>query len=560
MNENNYPNFNNDSNSNEPNHSTPNYQPEQQQSNPPGYFTMRDVTPTESGAQASQTPQQPTSGYQPPQQPGSGYRPIGDGGYQPPHQSSGYQPQSDVGYQTPPQQYSTSTGWQAPAADGAQAAAVKPYRKNKGLKIFGITLISVFSVVVLAFAGIGVMNVIAPGTPADEPPSSDTALNVPVENLPGISLQNRPENDAVQLPNGRLSTEQVVEKVEPSVVAITTYMNVSNYQATGMGSGIVITEDGYIVTNAHVVEGAQGITVQMSDDNAYEGRLIASDSKTDLAVIKVDATGLIPAAFGNSEQIKVGEKVIAIGNPQSMEFYGSVTQGIVSGLNRKITAADANTGSQTTYSNLIQTDAAINPGNSGGALVNEYGQVIGINSAKVVASGAEGMGFAIPASEVKPIVDDLIAHGYVTGRVRLGITAEPVNEALARMNNVPPGVRVRVTEEGSDISRQGVIPGDIITKIDGVEIDGFEKLTEQLKGKKPGDTVRLTIYRAASRSSVGSRTFDVSVELMEDKGQTGTVVQPQQDNTQRLPDNSQQYPNGGSSYPDNLDDLFDLFG
>lgn len=219
-------------------------------------------------------------------------------------------------------------------------------------------------------------------------------------------------------------------------MAITTYVNYQNYQAEGMGSGIIIREDGYIVTNAHVVEGAKGITVQLGDGTSYEGRLVGSDSKTDLAVVKVDAENLPAATFGNSDQVKMGEKVLAIGNPQSMDFAGSVTQGIVSGLNRQITAGGQNGTTVTHYTNLIQTDAAINPGNSGGALVNEYGQVIGINSAKVIATGAEGMGFAIPSNEVKPIVDDLIAYGRVTGRVRLGIYATEVDEVLARLNHV----------------------------------------------------------------------------------------------------------------------------
>ncbi len=331
-------------------------------------------------------------------------------GYRPPYYSDTYRQSSQPTgeeKQVPSQQYSTVNGWQEKNryarpqdkepyqwnfSEYEQAQAAKPKRKKKGLMVFSIVMASVLVVSLLSFAGIGIYSTFA-GNPA-ETDSTSPSLQVPADNLPSITLQDKPQTEEETLPDGKLSTEQIVEKVEPSVVAITTYVNYQNYQAEGMGSGIVIREDGYIVTNAHVVEGAVGITVQMNDGTEYEGRMVGVDSKTDLAVVKVDAKGLKAATFGNSDQTKVGEKVIAIGNPQSMEFYGSVTQGIVSGLNRSLTAGNTN------YTQLIQTDAAINPGNSGGALVNEYGQIIGINSAKVVSTGAEGMGFAIPASTV----------------------------------------------------------------------------------------------------------------------------------------------------------------
>lgn len=307
------------------------------------------------------------------------------------------------------------------------------------------------------------------------------------------------------------------------------------------------------MTNAHVIEGAKGITVQLSDGTSYEGRVVGSDTQTDLAVIKIDAAGLTAAVFGNSDQVKMGEKVLAIGNPQSMAFVGSATQGIVSGLNREVTAGGQNGTAVTHYTNLIQTDAAINPGNSGGALVNEYGQVIGINSAKVAATGAEGMGFAIPSNQAKEIVDDLIAYGRVTGRVRLGIYAIEVDEVLARLNHVPTGLLVQSTEEGSDISSKGVVPGDIITKVDGTEIAGTSDLSEVIEGKKPGDTVELEVYRPSQRPNGEGRFFNITVALMEDMGDT-TAQQPQ---TQQVPQQEQQ-PSEDQYYND-MEDFFNRF-
>ena len=529
--------------SNQDSNSTPN----------PQNFTMRDPTPEEqahtrsddqyppryqyrdtpAGYNAMQNTRQPSS-YSQPQ-----YR------YDP-HSTSAQQPSGAWQQSTQPEHpqytYSTSNGWQQPPEGGKP-----PRKKGRGLKVVAVVLGSVFAVALVVFAGIGVVNVMVNNVGTDRLISS--SAQEAQGTFPEFSLQNRPENEAVQLPGGALTTQQIVKQVEPSVVAITTYANIRNFQASGMGSGIVISEDGYIVTNAHVVQGAQGITVQMSNGDSFEARVIGADSKTDLAVIKVDASGLTAATFGNSDQVEVGEKVLAIGNPQSMEFYGSVTQGIVSGLERKIVASDSE-GNTTSYSNLIQTDAAINPGNSGGALVNEFGQVIGINSAKVL-NGSEGIGFAIPSNDVKPVINDLIQHGYVTGRVRMGITIYPINAALAQMSGVRPGLMIQSTEQGSDISQKGVVPGDIITAIDGVEVQSTDDVSKQLEGKKPGDTVAISVYRAPSRSGQQAREFTVDVALMEDKGASASAATEQQ--------NPQQPDQGGNYSTDDLNDFFRNF-
>ena len=217
-------------------------------------------------------------------------------------------------------------------------------------------------------------------------------------------------------------------------------------QAVGVGTGIIMSEDGYIVTNAHVIYDdengygeATAVQIQMSDEKTtYDAKIVAYDKEADIAVLKIDAKGLTAAEFGDSDKCEVGEAVVAIGNPLGLEFQNTVTCGIISALNRKVTIND-------NAMTLIQTDAAINNGNSGGPLINSSGQVIGINSAKMSStyssSGAsvEGLGFAIPMTEAKQIVDDLINYGYVTGRPQLGITCQDVSQAVSEAYNIPVG-------------------------------------------------------------------------------------------------------------------------
>lgn len=485
--------------------------------------------------------------------------------YRPPYYSETYRQSSQQNHEQTPHEFSTSGGWQQNSNEPRgnqpyrwnfdelhQAQAAKPKRRNKGLIVFTIILSAVVVISLASVAGVSIYNAVMDN--GSDISNTEPSLNVPASELPGIALQDKPATSEEPLPDGKLTTEQIVEKVSPSIVAITTYLNYGSYQAEGMGSGIIISEDGYIATNAHVVEGAIGITVTMSDGTTkYEARVVGEDSKTDLAVIKIDAKGLSSADFGNSGQIKVGEKVIAIGNPQSMEFAGSVTQGIISGLNRQLTATNADRTSSTTYTKLIQTDAAINPGNSGGALVNEYGQVIGINTAKVSNEDAEGMGFAIATNDAKPIIDDLIQNGRVTGRAMLGITVYPVDISAARLNNVPIGLFVQSTMEKSDVSRKGIVPGDILTKADGVELDSNQALTKVLDEKKPGDTVELEVFRPSARSNVAGKKFTVDVKLIEDMGNTNSVNVPEQ-----VPQTPGRY-NPGSDNGDAYNEFEDFF-
>lgn len=297
-----------------------------------------------------------------------------------------------------------------------------------------------------------------------------------------------------------LPVTDIVKKVTPAVVGISCEVS----EGTVTGTGIIMAQDGYIITNNHVIDGANEISVAIEngdDYDKYPAKLIGRDAQTDLAVIKIDKTGLIPAEFGKSDNLLVGELAIAIGNPLGFDFASSVTCGIISGLNREVSIESRDM-------TLIQTDAAINNGNSGGPLVNSYGQVIGINSAKISQQYAESLGFAIPIDEAKPIIDDLIAFGYVKGRPMIGITGEDVTEQIAAWNNIPQGVYVRFIAEGSGAEKAGIQPQDVVVGIDGNKITSMAELNSYKKEYKAGDTVTLLIYRKGL-------TFDVQVTLTE---------------------------------------------
>ena len=292
-----------------------------------------------------------------------------------------------------------------------------------------------------------------------------------------------------------LSIPEIVKKVKPSVVGISSEFSTS---AVSTGTGIIMSDDGYIVTNAHVIQNTEnGITerssnvmVVLSDSMECEAEIIGADSRTDLAVIKISPDGkkLAAAEFGDSNDLMEGELAIAIGNPLGFELYGSTTCGIISALDRTITVGEYEM-------DLIQTDAAINPGNSGGPLLNSCGQVIGINSSKIISDYAEGLGFAIPISSAQPIIDDLIANGYVTGRPMIGISGEDINEITSKYYNLPQGVCVRFITPDSAAEYSGIEVGDIIIGLNGKSIYTMEELNKMLDEFTAGDTVNLTIYR-----------------------------------------------------------------
>ena len=301
---------------------------------------------------------------------------------------------------------------------------------------------------------------------------------------------------------------RVAKEVGPAVVGITNKAIARDWfnnpvQMEGVGSGVIFREDGYIVTNNHVIEGAKELIVSLADGRSLKGKLIGADALTDIAVVKVEASGLPAAEFGNSDEVVVGEPAIAIGNPLGMEFKGSVTAGIISALNRTLEISDRRV-------KLLQTDAAINQGNSGGALVNAEGKVIGINSAKLAANGVEGMGFAIPINTVRTIVDELMAKGYVA-RPYLGVTIFD-KETAARYGyqlNINKGVYVYRVSLDAPAGRAGVQPGDVIMKMDGKEMNSVTELRNAIAERKVGDKVTLVLDRGGKE-----QTVEVTLEEM----------------------------------------------
>ncbi len=310
-----------------------------------------------------------------------------------------------------------------------------------------------------------------------------------------------------------LSTVEISKKVGPAVVGITSKIEnvMSIFGMTsvseGSGSGIIISADGYIVTNNHVIENASTVKVTLNTGTEYEAKVIGADSKTDLAVIKIQPKeNLTVAELGDSTTLEVGERAIAIGNPLGLEFFGSTTQGIISAINRSITVDNKTM-------NVIQTDAAINNGNSGGALVNAYGKVIGINAVKIASSSVEGMGFAIPISEARPVIADLISYGYVKGRPVIGITRyRDVTEYMASRQGWPLGVQIMGTQIGSGADVAGLEQGDIIVKADGKNIKNIDELNKIKDKHKPGDILQIEVYKYNT-----GLTEKVSIKLSEDR-------------------------------------------
>lgn len=310
--------------------------------------------------------------------------------------------------------------------------------------------------------------------------------------------------------DGRYTAQGIAEAVSPSVVSIEIYKAGTSFAAVGQGSGIVMSEDGYILTNAHVVDGAsKGIKVVLSDRTEYEAKIIGMDTASDIAVIKIPAKGLSPAQFGDSESVSVGEDVVTIGSPAG--FYGSVTKGIVSGLDRQIKVENSSISMS-----CIQIDAAINPGNSGGALLNMWGQVIGITSSKLASSDYDGIGFAISINAAKPIIENLMEYGYVQNRVRVGITFYSISETTAQMYGTKAGIYVVSVDQDCDIANTQLQPDDIITEFDGTEVSDSETVQAFLAKKKPGDTVKAKVYRPSVSGS--GEEFEIEFRLMEDKG------------------------------------------
>lgn len=448
-------------------------------------------------------------------------------------QNTGYQnnPYSEYAWQgSNPQPYDSEPQW--PGADQFTPGAPAPRKPKKerrpmsrGAKLATKIVAGVLCCALVSAASVGGFAALINNgvIQVNNAGSGDATFTI-------NKLINSDENNPTTTVSGDMTQQEVAAKVLPSVVCIQNYQQASFQQGLSMqgwgnnqnstqqetrdsevsptseGSGIIATSDGYIITNAHVVDGADSLKVITSDGKTYEAELIGSDSMTDLAVIKVDAEGLTAAEFGSSSDLVVADPVIAIGNPGGLQ--STVTVGYVSALNRPVTSSD------TGYTmNCIQTDAAINPGNSGGALVNMYGQVIGINSSKIVATGYEGLGFAIPIDDALPIIRNLKDYGYVKDRAMLGISGQYLDSWTANFYGLPSGMYVAEVNNES-VSDAGVQQGDVITKIDDEEITSANTISNYIAKKKPGDEVTLTITRGLT-----NKTFTCKVTLTESTGQ-----------------------------------------
>ncbi len=436
--------------------------------------------------QAAQTPPQQTQ--IPPQNPT---------GTIPPYRASSQPPHPGYNYSAYEQQQNGASG-------------SKPPKRSNALVI---TLCACLAVCICALAVIGVLGIsgngIFSGLTGDTQ-SDGTAGN----NSLDITLNSVPERNDTATEGQELTGIQISQKVSPSIVGVLNYASTGrSYEISGQGSGIIISEDGYIVTNQHVIDGAAKVEIifydeeGMSMDNSVEAEIVGQDTTTDLALLKVNLTGLTPAELADSDDVKVGETVYAIGNPGGIELSCSITGGMVSGVNRRV-------GSM----NFIQTDAAVNPGNSGGALVNVYGQVIGIISEKITTLSndvdAEGLSFAIPTATAKPILDSLQQYGYVRGRTALRITVQTVSDTFASLNQVPLSVRVLEVEQGSNAEAAGLRTNDFITHFNGTRVTTTDELAAAKESCEVGDTVTLTVYRYST-----GQTVDITFTLEEDQGQ-----------------------------------------
>lgn len=413
-------------------------------------------------------------------------------------------PQAESPY-TPPAQPQTVTAQPATAEHNSyvwtEASQNGKEKKPHGRgRTFGISLLAILICAVLVLASFGVVHIVQ--NVSNKNTETVASSDEPVEQKTGFDLSGRTEAEEI-------SVKDAAQKIRPAVVGVVNY-KMNSLSASGYGSGVIINGDGYVVTNYHVIEGADRVKVVLYDKKEVLASIVGSDQQTDLAVLciiedeNVKHSDLVYASFGNSDDVQLAETVIAIGNPGGLEFAGTVTRGIVSGLNVK-TSLSGNV-------KLIQTDAAINPGNSGGPLIDLYGNVIGITSQKIVDTQYEGMGFAIPSNTVKPIVDSILTYGYVPGRPMIGISGNTIDEYVAYFNNVPQGVLITAVDEKADAYVKGLKKNDIITSIGGVTVKSMDELNTEKEKYSAGDTVELGVYRYSE-----GRSFTVSIVLSEYK-------------------------------------------
>ena len=326
---------------------------------------------------------------------------------------------------------------------------------------------------------------------AELEPREPTVTEPPV--LEGINTKLQITASPQSLENisevpGAISWQDVYEKVLPSVVSITCHDGLT----TSSGTGVIMDAGGYIITNAHVVEDAVSIRVLLTDGRELTARCVGADMLSDLAVLRVTASGLVPAVFGDSDKLRVGDEVVAIGDPLGVELRGTMTNGIISGINR-----DIKSGNRTLT--LLQTTAALNTGNSGGPLVNCYGQVVGINTMKIgdyaSASGVEGLGFAIPITSVQTVLEQLANRGYVAGRPSLGLEGQEISTFYQFYYRMPAGILITALEDDSSAATQGIRRGDILMSLNGIPVTTLDILEEIIYASAVGDELQASFYR-----------------------------------------------------------------
>ncbi|MBQ6877372.1 MAG: trypsin-like peptidase domain-containing protein [Oscillospiraceae bacterium] len=404
------------------------------------------------------------------------------------------------------------------SADRSEPVPKAKKSSGKGLRVFLGIILSLFCVCIISVSSIGIYRWLTGENRISDPVIEGSHFNneepetLPEEIIPPeIDLQDIPKENTFST-DGKLSATDVYKLVSPSVVGVVQYQYSVSLEPAGSGSGIILSDDGYIVTNAHVIDDAETVKIVLYNEEEYEAKIIGSDVQTDIAVLKIEANNLVEAEFGDSSQLEIGETVYALGNPGGLSLQSSFTDGMVSGLNRIINTESSY------YMSVIQTSAAINPGNSGGALINEFGQVVGITSAKIISTDYEGIGFAIPTQTAKPIIEDIIKNGYVSGRAKIGITGVTIDSVTAKYYSVPEGVQIVTIDETGSLAGTEAKVGDIITAFGGKDVSSIEDIHRYLQNYAPGDEVEISLYRySATRNN--DLSFTITIKLVEDRGQ-----------------------------------------
>ena len=449
------------------------------------------------------------------------YRGAGTGRKGSPYADSPYVTYRQAQHSVPPYEGRYQTPYEAPKKKPRVKKERGPLGKKLGAALLALVLLVGSNAVTAALVGSRW------GKELDQTEKQfDQRIQALQKQIDAASNANSALAGGSVAPGEALTPAQVYAQNVDSVVAISATVQSTNIygqptQGGSTGSGFVLTQDGYVVTNCHVVEGAASVSIITSDGSEYPAQVVGYDDNNDVAVLKTEAEGLQPVTLGSSSSLIIGDMVVAIGNPLG-ERTSTQTVGYVSGMGREVA-----TDTLTTIS-MIQTDAAINPGNSGGPLFNMAGEVIGITTAKysgTTNSGAsiEGIGFAIPIDDVLGMIDDLVEYGYVTGAY-LGINVQNVDESAASMYNLPSGAYVYSVVEGGSADRAGVKPKDIIIDLGGYSVTNVTTLTRALRNFKAGDITTITVIR-------GGVQQELSITLDEKPREMPTVTQPQQDPT-----------------------------